>query len=68
MKKELFQETRTILLGALALVAGLAWNEAIKNLFSEIFSTSLNIIALFSYAILVTTIVVIITYTLKNMK
>ncbi|MBU0964193.1 hypothetical protein KKC06_04105 [Patescibacteria group bacterium] len=43
------------------LVAALAWNEAIKALFKEIFGTTSGIISLFTYAVIVTFIVVIIT-------
>ncbi len=43
------------------LVAALAWNEAIKALFSEIFGKTSGIISLFVYAIIVTFIVVLVT-------
>ena len=46
---------------AFGLVAALAWNEAIKALFKEIFGTTSGIISLFIYAIIVTIAVVIIT-------
>lgn len=43
------------------LVAALAWNEAIKALFKEIFGTTSGIISLFVYAIIITFVVVIVT-------
>ena len=46
---------------ALAFVAGLAWNEAIQALFREIFGTPNELNALFSYAIIVTILAVILT-------
>ncbi|MDP2685369.1 MAG: DUF5654 family protein [bacterium] len=43
------------------LVAALAWNEAIKALFKEMFGTTSGIIGLFIYAIIITFVVVLIT-------
>jgi C4-dicarboxylate transporter len=48
--------------GALGLVAGLAWNDAIKSLIDSFVSVgSGGIIAKFIYAVLVTVIIVVIT-------
>ena len=46
---------------AFGLVAALAWNEAIKSLFKEIFGATSNIIGLFVYAVVITVVVVTIT-------
>ena len=58
----------TLILGAFALVAALAWNEAIKSLFEEILKTGAGLIGKFAYAIVVTIIVVIITIQLKRVS
>lgn len=52
---------------AFGLVAALAWNEAIKSLFKEIFGKTSNIVGLFVYAIVVTVVVVAVTTKLGKM-
>ncbi|MFA5134280.1 MAG: DUF5654 family protein [Patescibacteria group bacterium] len=52
---------------AFGLVAALAWNEAIKALFQEVFGSTSNIIGLFVYAIAVTVIVVAVTTRLAKL-
>jgi hypothetical protein len=52
------EQIRTLLTGALSLVAALAWNEAVKGLFEKIFGDASGLIAKFLYAIVVTIIVV----------
>ncbi len=46
---------------AFGLVAALAWNEAIKTLFAEIFGTHSGIISLFVYATVITLVTVMVT-------
>jgi TRAP-type C4-dicarboxylate transport system permease small subunit len=64
----------TLMTGAMGLVAALAWNDAIRKLFERIFGTqgSGDITAMFIYAAIVTTAVVVVTYRLtrivENMK
>ncbi|MDP2685366.1 MAG: DUF5654 family protein [bacterium] len=50
------------------LVAALAWNEAIKALFKEIFGTTSGIIGLFVYAIIITFVVVLVTKKLGKLS
>ena len=58
IKKQMY----TYIAAALGLVAGLAWNEAIKALIDYVFHLSKNtLIAKFSYAGLITLVVVLIT-------
>ena len=66
-RKEVKDKTVGYILAALGLVAGLAWNEAIKALITVFFPTPGNdVLAKFVYAVLVTIIIVIITvYLLK---
>lgn len=61
MNKEVLDKMITLATSAFGLVAALAWNEAIKTLFSEIFGTASGIISLFIYAIVVTIIAVMVT-------
>ena len=61
MSKEYLKTIIQLSTTGFGLVAALAWNEAIKTLFSEVFGKTSGIISLFIYAILVTFIVVIVT-------
>ena len=61
-RREVRERTAGYVTAALGLVAGLAWNEAIKSLIEEIFPIGANTLAAkFAYAILVTVIVVVCT-------
>lgn len=62
-KKELRQQTVTYLTAAFGLVAGLAWNEAIKGLIESLFPNGTNsLLAKFIYAVGITIVVVLVTY------
>lgn len=62
LKEQVKQKTIGYILAALGLVAGLAWNEAIKALIDYFFPPNQNgLIVKFVYAILMTIVVVIIT-------
>jgi len=62
LKKELKERTIGYILAALGLVAGLAWNEAIKSLIDQFFPKSGNSVFIkFIYAFAVTLIVVLVT-------
>jgi cytochrome b subunit of formate dehydrogenase len=52
----------TLVATAFALVAALAWNNAIQTLFTDIFGTAKTLEPMFAYAILVTIIAVVVTY------
>lgn len=55
------------ILTALGLVAGLAWNEAIQGLVSELFPLEKNgVIAQFVYAVVITIVVVIVSMRLAR--
>ena len=58
----------TLMTGAMGLVAALAWNDAIRKLFERVFGTqgSGDITAMFIYAAVVTTAVVVLTYRLTR--
>jgi len=70
IKKEIKQKTVGYIMAAFGLVAGLAWNEAIKSLIEYIFPLSPNTLLLkFIYAILITLVLVFIsTYLVKLLK
>jgi len=68
LRKEIRERTIGYILAAFSLVAGLAWNEAIKAFIEQFFSNSQNSVAVkFLYAILVTMIIVIITVYLAKL-
>jgi len=58
----------TLMTGAMGLVAALAWNDAIRKLFERVFGTqgSGDVTAMFIYAAIVTTAVVVVTYRLTR--
>ncbi|MBU1036652.1 hypothetical protein KKF32_01275 [Patescibacteria group bacterium] len=64
--KELMSKISTLFLGALGLVAALAWNDAVQALFRVIFKEQSSIIAKFAYAVVITIIVVLVSW--KIMK
>jgi len=62
IRKEAIEKTIGYILAAFGLVAGLAWNEAIKALIDTFFPLDKNgIIIKFVYAVLVTGVVVAVT-------
>jgi len=55
LKKEIREKTVGYIMGAFSLVAGLAWNEAIKGLIDHIYpSTASGVWAKFVYAVIIT--------------
>jgi len=62
IKKEVGEKIVTYLTAAIGLVAGLAWNDAIKALIEFLFPLQKNtLLAKFIYAVILTIILVIIT-------
>ena len=62
IKKEVQERTVGYILAALGLVAGLAWNEAIKSLIDQFFPFSRDgVFIKFFYAVIVTFIIVLVT-------
>lgn len=67
VRAEVRQKSIGYIIGALGLVAGLAWNEAIKALIEYLFPLSQNtIVAKFIYAGVITVVVVIVTIVLMR--
>lgn len=68
IKIQVKKQLLTYMIASLGLVAGLAWNEAIKGLIEYIFPLSQNTIqAKFLYAIFMTVLIVIISYYLARL-
>lgn len=61
LKEQILDKMGSLITAAFGLVAALAWNEAIKAIFAELFGTAETIIPMISYAIIVTGIAVVVT-------
>ena len=61
LKTEILDKISALVTAAFGLVAALAWNDAIKAVFKEVFGTDDAIGPMLIYAILVTIIAVILT-------
>ena len=61
LKVEVLEKIAALITVAFGLVAALAWNEAIKAIFKEVFWSAEAIAPMLIYAILVTIIAVILT-------
>jgi len=61
MKKKVIEQLATLITAAFGFVAALAWNEAIKEMFTEIFGERTGLAPMFSYAVAVTVIAVLVT-------
>ena len=67
LKKEVKEKTFGYIMGALSLVAGLAWNEAIKGMIDLIYpATASGVWAKFIYAIVITVFLTIIAVILAK--
>ncbi len=67
-KQEFFGQTLTLLNGAFALIAALAWNEAVKGLIDTYFKSGSKVYSRFLYAFIITLIVVIVTTRLNKIS
>ena len=61
LKTEVLDKISTLVTAAFGLVAALAWNDAIKTIFKEVFGESNTIGPMVLYAVIVTIIAVILT-------
>lgn len=63
LKTQAREKTANLILAGFGFVAGLAWNEAIRSLIDTLFILEKNsLLAKFVYAILVTILIVIVSY------
>ena len=67
MSSEVLDKLVELVTAAFGLVAALAWNTAIQELFSIVFSETGDLVAKFLYAITVTVIVVFVTIRLGRL-
>lgn len=58
---EVLEKLSTLVTAGLGLVAALAWNDLIQDIFKKIFGTQSTLWAQFGYALLVTIIIVVLT-------
>ncbi len=58
MKKIVLEKIASLMTAAFGLVAALAWNDAIKTLFSEVFGKTDTLVPMFIYAVIVTLVAV----------
>lgn len=61
LRIELLEQTQTLMTAGFALVAALAWNTAIQDLFQRVFPNQSSLIAKFTYAFLITLIMILVT-------
>ena len=61
VREQILDKMSALITAAFGLVAALAWNDAIKAIFKEIFGTSDTLIPMIIYATIVTVIAVILT-------
>ena len=68
VKREVKKQLMTYMIASLGLVAGLAWNEAIKGLIEYLFPEMQNtVVAKFLYAIILTLFIGIVSYYLAQL-
>ena len=67
LKLEMLEKVSELATAGFGLVAALAWNDAIQTLFKDIFGTQSAVWAKFIYALLVTSLVVLLTIKLGNL-
>ena len=68
MKKEVIEKLTTLIIGAFGLIAALAWNSAVQEIFKTFYPDANGIIAMLIYATAVTIIAVYITIYLGKLK
>ncbi len=61
MQKEVIEKIAALITAAFGLIAALAWNEAITEIFRLVFGEQSGVFALIFYAVVVTIIAVVVT-------
>lgn len=61
MHKEVIEKIAALITAAFGLVAALAWNEAIQEIFRLVFGEQSGVWAMIAYAIIVTIIAIVVT-------
>ncbi|OGZ26968.1 MAG: hypothetical protein A2365_01580 [Candidatus Nealsonbacteria bacterium RIFOXYB1_FULL_40_15] len=65
-KEAIKEKMATLMLAGFGLVAALAWNDAVQSLFNAYFPQGQEVLGKFTYAFLVTIVVVIISIQLQK--
>lgn len=68
LRIELVERMSALITAAFGLVAALAWNSAIQNLFTQLFGTEETLFAQVTYAVIVTAIAVYLTFMIGRAK
>jgi Flp pilus assembly pilin Flp len=61
MQKEVIEKIAALITAAFGLVAALAWNEAIQEIFRLVFGDQSGVWAMIAYAVIVTIIAIVVT-------
>lgn len=67
LRVEILEKIQTLTTAGFGLVAALAWNSAIQDLFTIFFPNKESLVAKFIYAVLITVLVVLVTSRLGRM-
>ncbi|MCK5473914.1 MAG: hypothetical protein KAI53_00780 [Candidatus Aenigmarchaeota archaeon] len=67
MKTEVIEKIAALVTAAFGLVAALAWNDAIKAIFKQVFGSADAIVPMVTYALVVTLLAVLATVWIGNM-
>jgi len=67
MKKDVLEKLNALIIAAFGLVAALAWNTAIQEIFKQIFGVASGLWAMIFYAVLVTVIAVWVTIKMASL-
>jgi len=67
LKLEMIEKMTVLVTGGFGFVAGLAWNQAIQDLFATLLPEQGGLVAKFAYAIVITVAVVLVTTKLSRM-
>jgi len=65
---EIAAQLLTLATSALGLVAALAWNDAVQAVFKEYFPAAGGVVAKFTYAVIITVLIVLVTINLTKLK
>ncbi len=69
VRKEVKEQTFGLILAAFGLIAGLAWNDAVKSLIEYFFPlNSATLVAKFTYAFLLTMLLAFLAYGLNKLR
>jgi len=68
MNKEVLEKLNALIIAAFGLVAALAWNTAIQEIFKQIFGVASGLWAMIFYAVLVTVIAVWVTMKMASLS